>query len=168
MPQPKRPAIKPPAFSAFIQSSEALGRGSLLLKFGLRRARQLFSGVKDKVLYRDAKGDGGSAEQTLREAIALVKKETQKELITSFRDYRQNFKFAYLFSFTEQYTQALIQLFKDFGDATLIDISHLQEIAHTRATSQEDATEDLAIVQHRLKYTEERLRGLEESLRSLP
>jgi hypothetical protein len=165
MPQPKRPSIKPPAFSAFIQRSEALGRGSLLLKFGLRRARQLFSGMKDKVLHRDARGDGGSAEQTLREAIALVKKETQKELISSFRDYRQNFKFAYLFSFTEQYTQALIQLFQDFGDATLIDISHVQEIARAKATSQEDTTEDLAIVEHRLKYTEERLRSLEESLR---
>lgn len=165
LPQPKRPAIKPPSFSAFIQRSEALGRGSLLLRFGLRRLRHLFSGLKNKALRRGAKDTEGSGEEAFREAVALVKKETQKELLNSFRDYRQNFKFAYLFSFIEQYTQAFIQLFRDFGDATIIDISHLQEAAQRKVISQDDATEDLAIVHHRLKYADEYLRNLEESLR---
>jgi hypothetical protein len=106
----------------------------------------------------------GSNEEVYREAVALVKKETQKELLSSFRDYRQNLKFAYLFAFTEMYTQALIQLFQDFGDATMVDISHIQEAAHKRVSSQSDATEDLAIVNHRLQYAEENLRNLEQSL----
>ena len=94
----------------------------------------------------------------------MVKQETQKELLTSFKDYRQNFKFAYLFSFTEQYTKALIQLFRDFGEATLVDIGHLQEAAHQRGTSQMGATEDLAILEHRLQYTTDQLQDLEQSM----
>jgi len=46
----------------------------------------------------------------------------------------------------------------------MVDISHLQQVAHKKATSQEDTTEDLAIVQHRLNYMEENLRSLEHSL----
>jgi hypothetical protein len=46
----------------------------------------------------------------------------------------------------------------------MIDISHLQQVAQKKATSQEDTTEDLAIVKHRLTYMEESLRSLEQSL----
>lgn len=162
LPRPKKPAISPPPFSAFLQRSDALGRGSLLMRFGLRRLTHLFSGMKDKVFRRDSVA--GSGEKVFREAVALVRKETQKELLTSFKDYRQNFKFMYLFSFTEQYTKSLIQLFRDFGEATMIDIGHLQEAARKRGTSQQNATEDLAIVEHRLQYAAEHLRNLELSL----
>ncbi|MGD8988069.1 MAG: dynamin family protein [Syntrophobacterales bacterium] len=162
LPRPKKPAISPPPFSAFLQRSDALGRGSLLMRFGLRRLTHLFSGMKDKVFRRDAAA--GSGEKVFREAVALVRKETQKELLTSFKDYRQNFKFMYLFSFTEQYTKSLIQLFRDFGEATMIDIGHLQEAARKRGTSQQNATEDLAIVEYRLEYAAEHLRNLEQSL----
>ncbi len=162
LPRPKKPAISPPPFSAFLQRSDALGRGSLLMRFGLRRLTHLFSGMKDKVFRRDSVA--GSGEKVFREAVALVRKETQKELLTSFKDYRQNFKFMYLFSFTEQYTKSLIQLFRDFGEATMIDIGHLQEAARKRGTSQQNATEDLAIVEHRLEYAAEHLRNLEQSL----
>jgi hypothetical protein len=164
LPPPKKPAITPPPFSAFIRRSEALGRGSLLLRFGLRRLRHLFSGFKERVFRRDATETGEASEEIFLEAVALLKNETQKELLNSFRDYRQNFKFAYLFSFTEQYAQAFIRLFRDFGEATMVDIGHLQEAARTRVTSQGDATEDLAIVDHRLKYADEHLRELERSL----
>jgi GTPase SAR1 family protein len=166
LPQPKKPSIAPPPFSAFLQRSEGLGRGSILLRFGIRRLGQVFSGLKSRVLRRDTVEPAGSNKEILQEAVALVKKETQKELLESFKDYRQNFKFAYLFSYTERYTQGLIQLFRDFGDATMVDIGHLQEAAHKRASSQDDTTEDLAIVNHRLKYAEEHLRNLEESLGS--
>jgi Dynamin family len=164
LPEPKRPAIKPPPFSAFIQRSESLGRGPLLLRFGLRRLGLLFSGLKNRVVGRNRAGTGESGEEAFREAVALIKEEAENELLTYFKDYRQNFKFAYLFSYTEQYTQALLRLFHDFGDATMVDISHLQQVARKKATSQEDSTEDLAIVKHRLNYMEENLRSLEQNL----
>ena len=164
LPKPKRPAIKPPPFSAFIQRSESLGRGSLLLRFGLRRLGLLFSGLKNRVIGRNRAGTGESGEEAFREAVALIKEEAENELLTYFKDYRQNFKFAYLFSYTEQYTQALLRLFHDFGDATMVDISHLQQVARKKATSQEDSTEDLAIVKHRLNYMEENLLSLEQNL----
>jgi hypothetical protein len=164
LPEPRRPTIAPPPFSAFLQRSEALGRGSILMRFGFRRLGQIFSGFKSRVLRRKTADMAGSNEEVFREAVALVKRETQKELLTSFKDYRQNFKFAYLFSFTEQYTQGLIQLFQDFGDATMVDIGHLQEAARKKVTSQDDATEDLAIVNYRLQYAEENLRQLADNL----
>jgi len=164
LPRPKRPAIKPPPFSVFIQRSESLGRGSLLLRFGLRRLGQLFSGLKNRVFRRVKAATGESGEEVFREAVALLKREAQNELLMYFKDYRQNFKFTYLFAYIDAYTHAFISLFQDVGDATMIDISHLQEIARKKVTNQEDTTEDLAIVKHRLHYMEENLRSLEQSL----
>ena len=164
LPQPTKPDIKVPQFSAFLQRSDGVGRGSLLVKFGLKRLVHFFSGVTERIFRRDLKETQGTAEKVFREAVALVKTETQKELLTSFKDYRQNFKFAYLFAFTEEYSRALVQLFKDVGEATLMDIGHLQEVASQMGTSQRGATEDLAIIEHRLQYTADRLRHLAKSL----
>ena len=164
LPQPIKPDVAVPQFSAFLQSSDGLGRGSLLVRFGFRRLVSLFSGVKERIFSRDRKENAESDHKAFRAAVALVKEETQKELLTSFKDYRQNFKFVYLFSFAENYTKVLIQLFKDFGEATLVDIGHLQQVAHERDTSQKGSTEDLAIVEHRLQYTTEQLRDLEQIL----
>ncbi|UCG13914.1 MAG: dynamin family protein [Deltaproteobacteria bacterium] len=163
LPQSKRPTVTPPPFSAFLQGSDALGRGSLLFRFGLGRLRHFLTVLKDRVFRRNANPEGAN-ERLFREAVVLVKKETQKELITSFRDYRQNFKFMYLFSFIDRYAQNLVQLFRDFGEATMVDIGHLEEAAHRIGTSQQDATEDLAIVQHRLHHLSENLRQLEKTL----
>jgi hypothetical protein len=46
----------------------------------------------------------------------------------------------------------------------MIDIGHLQEAAREKVTSQVDATEDLAIVNHRLQYAEENVRQLARNL----
>ncbi|MFP3869941.1 MAG: dynamin family protein [Syntrophobacteria bacterium] len=163
LPEAKRPALTTPAFSAFVQRSDALGRGSLLLRFGLGRVRNLFSGFRDRMLRRGTTA-ADSSEQLFQEAVALVKKETQKELITSFRDYRQNFKFTYLFSFIQRYTEVLVQLFRDVGDATMVDIGYLQEAARQRGTNQQETTENLAIIKHRLEYAKQQLGKLQQDL----
>ena len=160
LPLPRRPALKPPPFSAFLQQSEALGRGSLLIRFGLGRLRQFFSGLKDRVFRRGPKDEAETSEQLFQEAVALVKQETQNELLAYFLNYRENFKFTFLFAFVDRYVEALLQVFRDFGEATMLDIGHIQEAAERRGLNQRDVTEDLAILLHRLQYAEEELRGL--------
>jgi GTPase SAR1 family protein len=167
LPRPERPGISPPAFSAFMERSEALGRSTLLLRFSLGRLRHLFSGIKQRVLRQEGGQSVTAGEQLFHQAVALVKKETKKELLTSFRDYRQNFKFAYLFSFTERYVQSLVQLFRDFGDATLVDIDHLGDAARQKEATQQDETEDLAIIRQRVEYAAAQLRRFEQELGSL-
>jgi GTPase SAR1 family protein len=165
LPLPRRPALKAPPFSAFLQHSDAVGRGSLLIRFGLGRLRQFFSGLKDRVFRRGpTKDETETTVQLFQEAVALVKQETQNELLTYFMNYRENFKFAYLFAFVDHYVEALVQVFQDFGEATMVDIGHIQEAAERRGVSQQDVSEDLAILLHRLQYAEGQLRALERSI----
>ena len=56
------------------------------------------------------------------------------------------------------------RLHQAYPSTFLVDVSHLQEVAREKATNQEDTTEDLAIVKHRLNYAEEHLQLLEQSL----
>jgi GTPase SAR1 family protein len=164
LPLPQKPALKPPPFSAFLQQSDALGRGSLLVRFGLGRLRQFFSGLKDRVFRRGPKDEAETSEQLFQEAIALVKQETRNELLAYFLNYRENFKFAFLFAFVDRYVEALVQVFRDFGEATMLDIGHIQEAAERRGLNHKDATEDLAILLQRLQYAGEQLDGLGQSL----
>jgi GTPase SAR1 family protein len=164
-PLPRRPALKAPPFSAFLQHSEAVNRGSLLIRFGLGRLRQFFLGLKDRVFRRGpTKEETETSVQLFQEAVALVKQETQNELLAYFTNYRENFKFAYLFAFVDQYVEALVQEFQDFGEATMVDIGQIQDAAERRGVSQQDVSEDLAILLHRLRYAEEQLQTLERTI----
>ncbi|MBW2072171.1 MAG: dynamin family protein [Deltaproteobacteria bacterium] len=156
-----KPALVPPPFSAFLQRADSLGRSSLLVRFGLGRLRQFFGGLKDRIL---RKNSAQASERLFREAVALVKKETQKELLACFRDYRQNLKFIHLFSFLDAYTDAVLQAFHDMSEAALLDIGQLQETAEKKGDDHQEASEDLTIVRQRLRYVNDLLHSLRTSI----
>jgi hypothetical protein len=116
--------ITPPAFSGFA-SDQALGRGLLLMKFGIGRLSRFLGSFKDRLGKRGSEEKISEREETLREAIQLVKSETRAELIYAFRDYRQNFKYQYLFRLLEQGAEYLIAEFKDRAEMAELDFAAL-------------------------------------------
>lgn len=115
----------PPPFSAFVDE-EALGRGRLLMKFGMGRLSGFFSGLKSRLeKWRDSSSEEPGENRNIEEAIRLVKSETRSELIFSFRDYRQNFKYMYLFKLMEEGTQRLLEEFQARAEMTQPDLDGL-------------------------------------------
>jgi len=114
----------PPAFSGFA-AEQSLGRGLLLVKFGIGRLSRFLGSIKDRLGKLGSEEKTSEKQETLKEAIDLVKAETRSELIYAFRDYRQNFKYQYLFRLLEQGAERLISEFKSRAELAELDFSAL-------------------------------------------
>lgn len=117
--------ITPPSFSAFVDE-QVIGRGTLLMKFGLGRLTRFLNQLKTRIGRRkDAPQSTPEQSQSFQEAVSLVKSETTSELIYDFRDYRQNFKYGYLYKILDEGTQHLLEAFKSRAEMAQFDFANL-------------------------------------------
>ncbi|MFP5213526.1 MAG: hypothetical protein ACLGPL_09120, partial [Acidobacteriota bacterium] len=116
----------PPSFSAFVDH-DALGRGILLMKFGLGRFTRFLTGIKARIGSKDKdllqwKRQG---DETIREAVSLVKSEARAELVGAFRNYARSFKSAYLYRMLDEVTVRLMEDFRVRAEMTQLDFANL-------------------------------------------
>jgi len=117
--------ITPPSFSAFVDE-QVVGRGTLLMKFGLGRLTRFLNQLKGKIGRRKSPVETKSEEsQSFQEAVSLVKSETKSELMYDFRDYRQNFKYGYLYKILDEGTAHLLEAFKSRAEMAQLDFANL-------------------------------------------
>lgn len=131
----------PPPFSGFAAEHE-LGRGLLLMKFGIGRFTRFLGNIKTRLGKRGENEKISEKQETLKEAVGLVKSETRAELIYSFRDYRQNFKYQYLFKLLEQGADHLVNEFKNRAEMAELDFSTLLK----QSAGEEERREEAAAV----------------------
>jgi hypothetical protein len=117
--------ITPPSFSAFVDE-QMVGRGALLMKFGLGRLTSYLNQLKKRIGRRKAQAKTATQEnERFQEAVSLVKSETKSELLYAFRDYRQNFKYGYLYRILDEGTRQLLQSFKGRAEMAQLDFVNL-------------------------------------------
>jgi len=122
---PAMEKITPPSFSAFVDE-QVVGRGTLLMKFGLGRFTRFLNQLKSRIGRRKSSTPAASEEnQSFQEAVSLVKSETKSELMYDFRDYRQNFKYAYLYKILDEGTQHLLEAFQSRAEMAQLDFANL-------------------------------------------
>lgn len=142
----ERPAMEkaaPPAFSAFV-NQEALGRGAIVMKFGIGRFTRFLTDIKSRMGkrkgYRDAKP---RENQTLAEAVSLVKSEAKAELIEAFRSYRRSYRLDYLHRMLDDGILYLMQEFRVRTEMTRIGFAAGLEKGSGEPAGREAAVEAL-------------------------
>ncbi len=115
----------PPTFSAFVDR-DALGRGILLVKFGLGRVTRFLAGLKTRIgKQEDVTASPPRHNETILEAVALVKSETKLELLEAFKKYGQSFKSEYLYEMLKESTQGLLGEFQIRAEMTQLDFENI-------------------------------------------
>lgn len=136
--------ITPPSFSAFVDG-QAVGRSVLLVKFGMGRLNRFFGSLKTRVLKAINRPTEESQEDpSLLETVGLVKSETRGELIYAFRDYRQNFKFQYLYKILDTGTEQLLEEFKTRTEMTQLDFANLLKQSEVEGERRQEFLEALS------------------------
>jgi len=119
--------IVPPAFSAFLDR-EAIGRGVLLMKFGLGRFARFIGSLRTHVSrHQDLLKAEPQREETVAEAIRLVKAEAGTELLRAFQHYRDTFKTVFLFRMLDEATLHLLEEFRTRAEMAQMDLADLLE-----------------------------------------
>lgn len=130
--------ITPPSFSAFVDE-QVVGRGTLLMKFGLGRLTRFLNQLKGRIGRRkDAVQSSPEENQSFQEAVSLVKAETKSELIYDFRDYRQNFKYGYLYRILDEGTRNLLDAFRSRAEMAQLDFANLLKQSEVEGEEREN------------------------------
>lgn len=129
--------ITPPSFSAFVDHG-ALGRGVLLMKFGLGRITRLLTTLKSRIGRPELPFSLGSGDdQGLREAVSLVKSEAGTELLHAFLKYRKVFREEYLHRMLEAGARHLMEELKERVEMAEMDFAGLLHRSETEGKDRE-------------------------------
>lgn len=119
----ERPSMEktaPPPFSAFV-NQEALGRGVIVMKFGIGRLTRFLMDIKSRMGQRSRHPEIKPRENhALDEAVSLVKAEAKAELLEAFRNYRRSFREDYLLRMLDEGIIFLMQEFRTRTEMTRI------------------------------------------------
>jgi hypothetical protein len=116
-------------YSAKIQS-EAIMRLGFYRVIGLIR----------KVFKRPGRDKTRESFSALKDGIRRLKRETEKSIISHFKDYRENIKFQYLFKLVDAEADALYETLLDRFQAYVADLSKLVEGIEGHTEGKADAT----------------------------
>lgn len=155
--------ITPPAFSGFVDEN-ALGRGLLLMKFGLGRLNRFLNSVKNRLGKKRIAEEGEEQSGSFLEAVDVVKGETRAELVYAFRDYRQNFRYQYLHKLLDAALAHLLEEFQARARMAHMDFRHL--LQHGKM-EEEKRTQAAALLEETAVTAEHLLREIEELRRAL-
>lgn len=155
--------ISPPAFSGFLDEN-ALGRGVLLMKFGLGRLNRFLSSLKKRLGRRHVQETLEDHSETFLEAVKVVKEETRAELIYAFRDYRQNFRYQYLHKLLDV---ALAQLFEGFHVRARMAHMDFRHLLQQGKMEEDKRSRALALLEHIAASAEGQLAEIEDLRRAL-
>lgn len=141
-PEPSSEGLAPPSFAGFMEE-EALGRGVLLVKFGLGTLTSLLVGVKNRLGKRErqlADERGGGMAQ---EAVHLVKNEVAAELLHAFRTYGQSFRTEYLHKLVDAKARRLMEGFMLRAEMAQLDFSNVMRRSEMEGVNRRRLLEDL-------------------------
>ncbi|WP_448384173.1 dynamin family protein [Desulfosoma sp.] len=155
--------ITPPAFSGFVDEN-ALGRGLLLMKFGLGRLNRFLNTVKNRLGKKLPVEDGAEPSGSFLEAVDVVKAETRAELVYAFRDYRQNFRYQYLHKLLDAALGSLLEEFQARARMAHMDFRHL--LQHGKM-EEDKRLRAVALLEETAASAENLLREIEELRRAL-
>lgn len=133
--------IMPPSFSAFVDR-EAVGRGALLMKFGIGRFSRFLANLKDRLGKRNilAKAEPRQ-DDSIEEAISLVKSEAGSELLYAFRDYRKSFTLGYLYRLLDEGTHRLLEEFGARAEMARLDFDGFLRQSQAQGVERESLVE---------------------------
>jgi hypothetical protein len=152
--------ITPPSFSAFVDRG-AVGRGVLLMKFGIGRFTRFLTRLKDRVGKRDMLAEmEPRGDETIQEAISLVKSETKSELLYAFADYRKSFKLGYLYRMLDEGSRHLLEEFRTRAEMAQLDFSGLLKQSQAEGEGRESMIEVLTRTSRIAEAMAEELDGL--------
>lgn len=122
----RRSAV-PPSFSAFVDQ-QAMGRGILLMKFGLARMARFFGEVRNHLKkHQRAPSRAERADGMIANALKLLKTEAVTELFHSLVGYKHEFKHRFLYELIDGETTELLKDFQARAEMARLDLGSFEE-----------------------------------------
>ncbi|MFP4032918.1 MAG: dynamin family protein [Desulfococcaceae bacterium] len=148
------PTTAPMTYTATMRA-EAVAR--LGLYRGIRWVRKLF---------RRASGPEDEAQRALLDGVGRLKKETENSLRFTFKSFRENLKYQYIFKLVDAASDALLELLVERFSAFEGDLTHLSGLADRRDAEREEMADALDALAGECEAVRKRLEEIRAELRA--
>ena len=98
----------------------------------------------------------------LQDGVTRMKRETERSIISHFRDYQENIKFQYILKLAEASFQSLLECLLDRFQAYSADISRITEWADSHQTDKVQISRQLNEMRQQSREIAERVRIVRE------
>jgi hypothetical protein len=146
----------PPA--AAVMHYTARIRTEATLRFGFYAMAKILK----RLLKKPIQDSREEAILALRDGIARMKKETEKSVISHFKDYKENLKFQYLFRLVDAVSSALYEILNDQFRASDTDLSNMVE----RVSNRQIDRNQIASILKSMGETTHHVEGMIQDLRA--
>ena len=93
----------------------------------------------------------------IKDGVKRMKRETEKSIISHFKDYRENIKFQYVFKLVDAEADALYESLLDHFQAYVTDLSNIVENFEDHKEDRVDASAILVEMEAKLQNIQERI-----------
>lgn len=100
----------------------------------------------------------------LADAVDRMKAETEKSIVSHFRDYRENIKFQYLYKVADAASRALLDSLTERFQSYSADSSQITTFAECHQTDRESALKSLDDIRARAAAMGDRVRGIKNQI----
>ncbi len=144
----------PPA--AAVMHYTARIRTEATLRFGFYAMAKILK----RLLKKPIQDSREEAILALRDGIARMKKETEKSVISHFKDYKENLKFQYLFRLVDAVSSALYEILNDQFRASDTDLANMVERVSNRQIDRHQIASILKSMAETTHHVEEMIQDL--------
>jgi len=113
---------------------------------------------------------GGKKEEAifaLKDGVMRIKRETEKSIVSHFKDYKENIKFQYIFKLVETVATKLHETLLDKFSMSVMDFSNLIELINYNQTDKERTAAAISGVETALQGISKRVEDFREKLDSV-
>ncbi len=133
--------LRVPLFSSAIEY-EYSTRAQVMLMVGMEKTLTGARRLARKMLKRPDEGNDGSL--SFDKGVAVIKKHAVQKLQEHILDYRENFKYLYLFKLVDRIGQSLVREIEQYVQGNLVDFEELLRLAETEGHRKEEMKDLLA------------------------
>jgi GTPase SAR1 family protein len=133
------------------------------MRFGLYKVINIFK----KILKKPIQGSNEGEILALKDGVLCMKRETERSIISHFKDYQENIKFQYTYKLVEALSNSLYESLLDRFEIYTSDLSNLVSQINNKMIDREQMAELLKMMALSCNETDEKINDIREKIESL-
>ncbi|MEJ2658723.1 MAG: hypothetical protein P8012_16300, partial [Desulfobacterales bacterium] len=133
------------------------------MRFGFYKLFNIFKKLLKKPIHSSNEGEM----LALKDTILRMKRETEKSVISHFKDYQENLKFQYIYKLVAALSNSLYESLLDRFEIYTSDLSNLVKQVNTQMIDKEKMNESLKMMARSCKETDKKINSIRKKLETM-
>jgi hypothetical protein len=133
------------------------------VRFGLYKVVNILKKIFKKSIQNNTDGEAPA----LKDGVSRMKRETEKSIMSHFKDYQENIKFQYTYKLVDALSNSLYESLLDRFEIYTADLSNIVSQIDNKMIDREQMTESLRLMALSCNDTDKKINAIREKIETL-